>query len=471
MTGTGRDLQAEFAEAMGALLGPDFPTDIALAVSGGGDSMAMLTLAHNWTHTFGVRLWVVTIDHGLRAESADEAAMVAAECAALGHPHATLRWHWDGKGNLQGKARDARIALIDAWRGAIRHVLFAHTANDVAESFLMRLERGAGVVGLSAMKASRDVCLETPIQLKEAHIEGASPPKALSQSSAASNIRQFRILRPCLGMSRDALRHYLTTLKGQWAEDPSNFDTRYNRARKRRLLDILAQEGLDADLLTSAAHRMARASEALWARAAQVWDMIGQEPNIETAPSGDIIFEPSGFETIERDTQMRLLSAALCHVSSQSYRPRETALCDLLDRLLGGGAGTLHGCEARMERDHLRVFREYAAIADLERPLRPGDLATSGVWDHRWYGRPVSKSGLILRALGDDGWIQAQSNPAFDPDTSPPYHVARTMPGIWQDGTLLACNLFSLDASAGPPTGLAPDGASPLSFKAFLLSH
>ena len=77
-------LDRRFAEAMGQVLGPDFPTDIALAVSGGGDSMAMLTLAHNWTRTWGVRLWVVTVDHGLRDESAAEAELVAEECTVLG---------------------------------------------------------------------------------------------------------------------------------------------------------------------------------------------------------------------------------------------------------------------------------------------------------------------------------------------------------------------------------------------------
>jgi tRNA(Ile)-lysidine synthase len=79
--------------------------------------MAMLALSHDWARHMGVGLWVVTVDHGLRPESAEEAAMVAAECAALGHPHATLRWRWDGQGNLQDAARRARLALIDRWRG------------------------------------------------------------------------------------------------------------------------------------------------------------------------------------------------------------------------------------------------------------------------------------------------------------------------------------------------------------------
>ena len=98
---------------MGQCLGPDFPTDIGLAVSGGGDSMAMLHLAAGWARVYGVRLRVVTVDHGLRAESAAEAAMVAEEARSLGLPHSTLRWTgWDGQGNLQDAARAARRDLI-----------------------------------------------------------------------------------------------------------------------------------------------------------------------------------------------------------------------------------------------------------------------------------------------------------------------------------------------------------------------
>ena len=178
----------------------------------------MLTLAHNWTRVWGVRLRVVTVDHGLRPESADEAAMVAGECATLGWPHTTLRWHWDGAGNKMDAARRGRLALIDEWRGALSHVLMAHTRDDVAETFLMRLARGSGVDGLAAMSARREV-------------------------------GGMQVLRPCLDMGRAELRHYLTVLRTPWAEDPSNEDPAYGRVRMRRLLSELQAEGLGSDTL------------------------------------------------------------------------------------------------------------------------------------------------------------------------------------------------------------------------------
>ena len=79
----GVDLPRRFAEEMGALIGPNFPSDIGLAVSGGGDSMAMLHLAAFWARVMGVKLWVATVDHGLRAESAGEAALAGAALASV----------------------------------------------------------------------------------------------------------------------------------------------------------------------------------------------------------------------------------------------------------------------------------------------------------------------------------------------------------------------------------------------------
>ncbi len=479
---------------MGQLLGPDFPPDIALAVSGGGDSMAMLYLAHNWTRDWGVRLHVVTVDHGLRPESAGEAAMVARECAALGWPHTTLKWTWDGKGNLQDAARQARLHMINRWRGLIEHVLMAHTQDDVAETFLMRLARGSGVDGLSAMSDRRKVELGPTTVLQDAEFDGPLPPQSKPGKGTRVRPGSFHVVRPCLGMRRSDLRHYLKVLNGPWVDDPSNDNTAFERVRVRQALSGLTELGLDVDTLAGTAHRMSRARFALRQRALDAWQEFGAEgrlphkpeptssklaplrknkvqasvisnlPSLPLGPeTGELLFQREPFEAADRETQLRLLSAALQFVSGADYRPRATALDALLDRLLGGGTGTLHGCECQMERTQLRVSREFAVVA--------GHRVSHGasmLWDNRWrvfsaQWRDVA--GLEVRALGEAGWQQVDSKP----EGAPPFRSARSLPALWAGSDLLACD--ALGFGPGMTSHLWPMGRERLTFAEFLLSH
>lgn len=386
-------LAEHFAVQMGWLLGPDFPTQIALAVSGGGDSMAMLALAHGWARTYGTGLHVVTVDHGLRAESAQEAAMVAKESAALGLPHTTLKWNWDGKGNLQDAARRARFSLIDGWRGDIDHVLFAHTQDDVAETFLMRLARGSGVEGLSAMAAKRRV-----------------------------RPSGFHIIRPLLETSRADLRHYVGTLKVPYVDDPSNDDPRFDRARARAVLRSL---GIDAQTLANTAIRLSRASDALRARSADV-----ARETIRTDAYGTVHIDRDGFAIVERDTQLRLLTAALSWVASAEYSPRAASLEDLLDRAISGGGGTLHGAEVRTEGDTLLVFRELNALRDASCDRDCGGR----IWDRRWRVSGNGIEDLTLRALGPDGWTQLPKEARSGHN----FRVAQTLPALFDRDLLKA---------------------------------
>ncbi len=391
-------LSERFAARIGHLLGPNFPPNIALAVSGGGDSMAMLALAHDWARIYGVGLRVVTVDHGLRVESAQEAAMVAEECATLGHPHDTLRWRWNGQGNLQDAARRARLELIDGWRGETTHVLMAHTQDDVAETFLMRLARGSGVEGLSAMAEAR----ELPGGLK--------------------------VIRPLLKETRSDLRHHIHTLKVPYVDDPSNEDTRFDRVRARKALKDL---GIDSDTLAATAHRMARASGALAERAVDVARACVTQDAWASLPTGDLLIDRDRFSGVERDTQLRVLAAALQWVTSAPYRPRATALEDLLDRALAGGGGTLHGARTIVSGPHIRVCREYAAVADAVVPL--GQEAA--IWDTRWQVfAKAPYDGLTLRALGPDGWQQV----ADKPEKAPPHDAAICLPALFEGDRLAA---------------------------------
>ena len=132
---------------------PHPPQVLGVAVSGGSDSMALLHLMHEFCQINKIELQAVTVDHRLRPEAAQEAAHVARQCAEMGLPHDTLIWQdWSGEGNLQNAARNARYHKMACWAGTrgIDTIAVGHTADDQAETVLMRLARRSGVDGLLA---------------------------------------------------------------------------------------------------------------------------------------------------------------------------------------------------------------------------------------------------------------------------------------------------------------------------------
>jgi tRNA(Ile)-lysidine synthase len=399
----GVDLNRRFADEMGALLGPDFPRALGLAVSGGGDSMAMLHLAAPWARVMGLDLRVATVDHRLRPESGAEAAMVARACADLGLPHTILTWDgWDGQGNLQAAARAARHDLLNRWRGDLRHILFGHTLDDQAETVLMRLARGSGVEGLAGMAACQGMSGHGPL----ASGDRAEP--------------DWQVLRPLLGTTRAELRHYAKVLHIPYVDDPSNDDDRFDRVKARHALTALAPLGLTAQTLAETANRMARAKTALDARARDAASCV-------LASRYDVQFDRSGFDALERDTQLRLLARALQSVATNPYRPRAMALDALLDRVLGGGDGVLHGGQVLVRRDRIWVIREAKA-------LQGGEVAMGSVWDGRFVCTGPGMAGYTVRALGDDGIAQLPARP----DDLPRAALAVT-PAVFDGTRLIAC--------------------------------
>jgi tRNA(Ile)-lysidine synthase len=194
-----------FAAVMADLFGAAPPARVGVALSGGGDSTALLALAAGWAAAAGVALAAATVDHGLRPGARAEAAAAGEMARGLGVAHDILAWQgWTGRGNLQDAARRARRALLADWARArgIDAVLLGHTADDQAETVLMRLARGSGVDGLSGMAALR----------------------------RADGITWAR---PLLG-TRRALVAGLAAGRGHGlAEDPSNADPRFFRVRAR----------------------------------------------------------------------------------------------------------------------------------------------------------------------------------------------------------------------------------------------
>lgn len=216
---------------------------LGLAVSGGPDSLALLLLAHA---AFVGRVEAATVDHGLRPEAAAEAAMVAEVCERIGVPHAILREGWSGRGRqgLQAAARAHRYRLLGRWccDRELPLLLTAHHADDQAETLLMRLARGAGVRGLSAIRPAR------ALQAADVGTTPEAGPPIL-------------LLRPLLSFAKAELRGIVAAARLPAVEDPSNADPRYDRTQARRLL--ADAPWISAVRLSAAARHMAAAEDAL----------------------------------------------------------------------------------------------------------------------------------------------------------------------------------------------------------------
>jgi tRNA(Ile)-lysidine synthase len=210
---------------------------LVLAVSGGPDSLALMVMAARWRRATkrGPRLIAITVDHALRRESAAEARAVKALAKRLNVEHHTLRWSGAKPSTgVPSAARDARyrlLARLSRELGTV-HVLTGHTRDDQAETVLMRLSRGSGLAGLGGMA------------------------RAIRRDGIV-------LVRPLLDVPKSRLVATVRQAGVAFADDPTNRDLTYARARLRAVMPALAKEGCDARNLARLARRLARANLAL----------------------------------------------------------------------------------------------------------------------------------------------------------------------------------------------------------------
>ncbi len=346
-----------------ARLTPGFDATLAhyphlvLAVSGGADSVALLHLVSAWAAKRGPTpaLSVVTVDHALRDGSAGDAAFAASEAARLGLPHQTLVWAGDKPTTgVQAAARQARFDLIRAHLGANQWpaVVMAHTADDQAETVLMRLARGSGVDGLAAMRPTVDI--------------GAG----------------LTLIRPLLGVTKNDLAAFLRANGHTWREDPSNQSARFERVRLRRARAALANEGCDLDshALARTAMRMARAHAALTAATAAAWAARGAHAGVD--PLGYATLDWTWLLTHPEEIRLRLLGGLLNAIGGQA----DAMSLGQLERLTIGRdwqplAGTLHGVALQPTPNSLVLTREWGRQPLPEIEVGVGELV---VWDRRF---------------------------------------------------------------------------------------
>jgi tRNA(Ile)-lysidine synthase len=286
-----RDTPISAADAEALFSDLDHVPALLLAVSGGPDSTVLMVLAARWARALksGPELIAVTVDHGLRPESRREAAEVARLAKQLGIAHRTLRW--TGKKPLTGLPQAARVAryrlLAEAARKAgASHILTAHTLDDQAETVVIRLTRGSGMTGLAAMQRVSVIPMSGGLFL----------------------------VRPLLDIPKARLIATLAAEKIPFADDPSNRDPRFTRARLRGLMPQLAREGLDAGRLALLARRLKRADLAIEAAVdraeSELTVGLGEGPNI-------LAFDAAGFAQLPAEIALRLVGRALGQAGSE----------------------------------------------------------------------------------------------------------------------------------------------------------
>lgn len=332
---------------------------ILVALSGGGDSVALL---HLLLAEFGApRLRVCVVDHALRDGSAADAERAAGFAEALGLRASMETVDWEGCTNRAHEAaREMRYAaLCDVARSVgARVIATGHTRDDQAETVFLRAARGSGLRGLAGMRAMAPV----PIWP-----EG----------------RGLTLARPLLRTRREALRAYLRDQRAEWIEDPSNANVVHARVRARRALAAMERNGLDPMRLASIAEKLAPHADAL---AAAAFELIQATSRTD---AGWIALEPEALaadEVVRQRALFAVVTATGGHPrgpSSDQVAALDAAIAreDFASATLAGALIRKGGGLIRFQRDRSAfVGRSDGTSPIAPLPLEPGEEA---VWDRR----------------------------------------------------------------------------------------
>lgn len=388
---------------------------LALAVSGGPDSLALMLLARRWADAQPrkPRLFVYSLDHGLRPEAAGEVAMVLAEAERLGMTGRGLVWSGPRpETGVQEAARLARYRLIGAAMGGdgVEILTTAHHRADQAETILMRLAHGSGLEGLKGMSGF-------------AQVEGV------------------RVFRPLLEVEPQALAALVAEAGLVAAQDPGNHDIAYERVRWRRLLPALAEEGLDGAALSRFAARMAEADLAL----SQVADAAFAEL-VRLDGFGAASLPAAAFTALSPAIGRRVLGRVLTIVGGRQ-KPRalgqvERLFEQIVTQSLPRGT-TLLGAVTRIKGEALVVAREPGRALPEARPLPPQSAL---VWDERFRIANVSnQTGLVAAAT--DFFPRHRLEAVLGFKVTTPAEAIRTAPIVRDaEGAVLALGGWSFDS-------------------------
>ncbi|MCF6302809.1 MAG: tRNA lysidine(34) synthetase TilS [Devosiaceae bacterium] len=342
---------------------------IALAVSGGSDSLGLMVLVSHWVRGQAPSpdVYVYSLNHGLRAEAAAECQMVGEVARDLGFTFRDLLWR--GKkptSGFQAAARAARYRLIaKAMRqDNVGVVLSGHHIEDQAETVLMRISSGSGLHGVRGM-------------------------------DAFSNMEGVEIFRPLLDVRPHELSNVLSSVGLKGVQDPSNSDEKYERVRWRKALLRLNELGLNSSRLSKFSKRMARADHAL----EQICDKLFVS-HVNADQFGVLDIEQNVFFSQPDELALRLLSRMIFSGSggrgSGELAQLEKLVSDLADQSFS--PCTIAKCSVVKRQDRIFVFREAGRIEGGNLVVRSGKTI---VWDQRFRIINGSEEDIRVRSAGE----------------------------------------------------------------------
>lgn len=368
------NLDSLFTDILSKLMKP-LPQKIALAVSGGVDSLALLFLASNFRINNNIDFTVITVDHDLREDSAKEAQYVEKISRDLGIKHVTLKWHREkNDSTMHAASREARYNLMTNYclDQGIDTILTAHHADDKIESFFIRLSKASGLFGLSPSE---------------------------------SNIyNKVRILRPLSNIYKKDLTEYITSLGISYFDDPSNYDSKYQRSNIRKWIDLMPEE-LEPELFKS------RIIQSL----AHIKESADYMRGIFTgALEKRVVIHESGYASYifnEKYSyiEFMILSHLLTTISGYDFTPRANSIEILYNKLNSKEdvKSTLHGCIIVRKNKEITIYRCFG-----KNPPLDALLDKNIKWDNRWRSK-IDDPNLMVGNLSMDDYINLKKDESF----------------------------------------------------------
>ncbi|MGL9725248.1 MAG: tRNA lysidine(34) synthetase TilS [Wolbachia sp.] len=380
---------------------------IAVAVSGGVDSVVLLHLMINWAKESKFLAPIaLTVNHGLRLESQKEAYFAISYAKKLGAKESlVLNWEKQNiKGNIQLQARKARYRLLVEWckNHNIQYLFVAHHKDDQAETFLLRLERGSGIDGLSSMDYK-------------------------------SLLNEVCILRPLLNFSRSEIEKYANFHQLKWIEDRSNYDLKYRRTLYRNLLKASNNQEVLTERICLTALHMKRAAKALI-----YYTRLAFNNCASIHDFGYIEIKLDEFHKLPEEIALRLLLCSIMAIVNKHYKPRYRSLIAIFDKILQKDSeinSMLSGCKIRKYEENVLIMRESSKIQEIIVHL---PLNGSIEWDNR-FSCTIRGSQECSVTIAPLKKIQkVQKIPKFLKDYNCCPEVFYSLPVVLKDGKVVA---------------------------------